>query len=171
MQAIHWRTISVEKATFPLFVINHAHLKMLTNQAIAVRHHIRKLLLRWCEETETPKQEKKNRITKTLFNAICYQNGELVDSIWILITCCDTLCLKKLVTCKFGALLWWKMIDICQKEFINRFYVLINWRKWKWHQRTSRFTGSIWGWRRGRLPSWNRERTKADSFLIDFDSY
>lgn len=50
-----------------------------------------------------------------------------------------------MVICKFGAPLWCKMIDIYRKESNNEFYVLINWRKWKWHELASRFTGSIWG--------------------------
>lgn len=50
-----------------------------------------------------------------------------------------------MVVCKFGAPLWCRMIDVYRKEFNNKFDVLINWRKWKWHQLTSRFTGSICG--------------------------
>lgn len=50
-----------------------------------------------------------------------------------------------MVVCKFGAPLWCRMIDVYRKESNNKFDVLINWRKWKWHQLTSRFTGSICG--------------------------
>lgn len=94
------------------------------------------------EATRTPKPQQMNWSLKTLFKYHLLSERGAVDPVQILIACCNT---DTMVVCKFGAPLWCKMIDVYRKESNNKCYVLINWRKWKWHQLTSRFTGSIWG--------------------------
>lgn len=80
-------TISVEKPAFCLFGVNHAHFETLTNQTTVVRCGIRKNLLRWCDHNRWIGWI---RASKLFFNAIYYQNGELVDSVRILIVRCNT---------------------------------------------------------------------------------
>lgn len=80
-------TISVEKPAFCLFGVNHAHFETLTNQTTVVRCGIRKNLLRWCDHNRWIGWV---RASKLFFNAIYYQNGELVDSVRILIVRCNT---------------------------------------------------------------------------------
>lgn len=65
---------------------------------------------------------------------------------------------KKMVTWKFAALLLWKMIDIYQKETNNSINLV---EEMEVTPANTKFTGSIRGW----------ARTKAESFLIDLDSY
>lgn len=64
--------------------------------------------------------------------------------------------------------LLWKMIDIYQKESNNSINLLeemeVTLANIQDHRIYSRLP-------EGRSPGWNRERTKAESFLIDFDSY
>lgn len=93
--------------------------------------------------------------------------------IQILITCSNTFSdtiffLKKMVQWKFTAPLLWKMIDIYQKESNNSINLLEEMEVTPANIQVHRIYLRL---PEGRSPGWNRERTKAESFLIDFDSY
>lgn len=61
-----------------------------------------------------------------------------------------------------------KMIDIYKKESNNSINLLEEMEVTPANIQVRRI---YWRLRQGRSPGWKRERTKAESFMIDFDSY
>lgn len=60
------------------------------------------------------------------------------------------------------------MIDIYQKESNNNIHLLEEMEVTPANIQVHRIYSRL---REGRSPGWNRQRTKAELFLIDFDSY
>lgn len=90
----------------------------------------------------------------------------------ILITCyntfLDTIFEKKMGTWKFSVPLLWKMIDIYQKESNNSINLLEEMEMTPANIQAHRIYSRLC---EGRSPGWNTKPTKAESFLIDFESY